>query len=149
MEQTLSDIIEEKQGRGRICQVAPEATIEEASKLMKKERVGALLVMNDEWVTGVLTERDIVYRVLAVGKDITSTQVHEVMSKDVVVVKPSLTVQDAMQVVTEKRFRHLPVVKNGHLVGVISSGDLTRRIVAEREGVIDTLYDYIYGTYPG
>jgi IMP dehydrogenase len=54
-----------------------------------------------------------------------------------------------MQVVTEKRFRHLPVVSGGHLIGVVSSGDLTRRIVAEREGVIDTLYDYIYGTYPG
>jgi len=149
MEQTLSDIIEEKQGRGRICQIDPEATVEEAAKLMKDERVGALLVMNEEWVIGVLTERDIVYRVLAVGRNSSSTHVHEVMSKNVVVVKPTLTVQDAMQIVTEKRFRHLPVVKSGRLIGVVSSGDLTRRIVAERDGVIDTLYDYIYGTYPG
>lgn len=149
MEQTLSDIIEEKKGRGRICQVNPEATVAEAAKMMKDERVGALLVMNEDWVIGVLTERDIVYRVLAVGRDILSTHVHEVMSKDVVVVKPTLTVPDAMQIVTEKRFRHLPVVKSGQLIGVVSSGDLTRRIVAEREGVIDTLYDYIYGTYPG
>jgi CBS domain-containing protein len=105
--------------------------------------------MKEEWVIGVLTERDIVYRVLAQGGNITTTQVHEAMSRDVVVVKPSLTVHDAMQVVTEKRLRHLPVVSGGHLIGVVSSGDLTRRIVAEREGVIDTLYDYIYGTYPG
>ena len=71
------------------------------------------------------------------------------MSKNVVVVKPTLTVQDAMHVISEKRFRHLPVVSHGHLLGVVSSGDLTRRIVAERQGMIDTLYDYINGTYPG
>ncbi|MDG0994956.1 MAG: CBS domain-containing protein [Akkermansiaceae bacterium] len=147
MELLLSDII--KENEGRICKVDPEVTIEEAAKLMMAERVGALLVMKEEWVIGVLTERDIVYRVLAQGGNITTTQVHEAMSRDVVVVKPSLTVHDAMQVVTEKRFRHLPVVSGGHLIGVVSSGDLTRRIVADREGVIDTLYDYIYGTYPG
>jgi len=147
MEQLLSEIIQEN--KGRICKIDPESTIEEAARLMKEERVGALLVMNEEWVIGVLTERDIVYRVLAVGSDITTTQVHEVMSKDVVVVKPTLTVRDAMQVVSEKRFRHLPVVSHGQLIGVVSSGDLTRRIVAEKEGVIHTLYDYIYGTYPG
>lgn len=147
MEQCLSEIIQEN--KGRICKIDPEATIEEAAKLMKEERVGALLVLNEEWVIGVLTERDIVYRVLAVGADITTTRVHEVMSKDVVVVKPTLKVRDAMQIVTEKRFRHLPVVKSGKLIGIVSSGDLTRRIVAQKEGVIDTLYDYIYGTYPG
>lgn len=147
MEQTLADIIKDKDGR--ICQVDPEATIEEAAKVMKAERVGALLVMNGEWVIGVLTERDFVYRVLAAGLDVSKTKVHEVMSKDVVVVKPSLSVQDAMQVISEKRFRHLPVVESGRLIGVVSSGDLTHRIVAEREGMIDTLYHYIHSTYPG
>ncbi len=145
--QTLADVVKEKDGR--ICTVDPEATIEEAAKVMKAERVGALLVMNEEWVIGVLTERDFVYRVLAAGLDVATTKVHEVMSKDVVVVKPSLSVPDAMQVISEKRFRHLPVVSGGRLIGVVSSGDLTRRIVAEREGMIDTLYDYIHGTYPG
>jgi len=147
MEQSLADVIKEKDGR--ICKVDPEATIEEAAKVMKAERVGALLVMNEEWVIGVLTERDFVYRVLAAGLDVSTTKVHEVMSKDVVVVKPTLSVPDAMQVISEKRFRHLPVVSHGRLIGVVSSGDLTRRIVAEREGMIDTLYDYIHGTYPG
>ncbi|MCP5537570.1 MAG: CBS domain-containing protein [Akkermansiaceae bacterium] len=147
MEQSIAEIIQEN--KGRICKIDPTATIKEASKLMKAERVGALLVMNGERVIGVLTERDIVYRVIAVDRDIETTQVHEVMSKDVVVVKASLTVRDAMRVISEKRFRHLPVVSNGKLVGVVSSGDLNSRIVAEREGVIDTLYDYIYGTYPG
>lgn len=147
MEQTLGAVMQEKQGR--ICEVAPNATIEEAAKLMKNERVGALLVMQGSRITGIITERDIVYRVLATGADVATTHVHEVMSKDVVVVKPSLTIQDAMHVVTEKKFRHLPVVSEDRLVGVISSGDLTRRIVAEREDVIDALYDYMHGSYPG
>lgn len=149
MEQSLEEIIREKDKDGRICRIDPDATIEEAAKLMKAEHVGALLVMEGDWVVGVLTERDFVYRVIATGLDVASTVVRDVMSKDVVVVKPTLKVQDAMQVISEKRFRHLPVVCDGRLVGVVSSGDLTRRIVADRESMIDTLYDYIQGSYPG
>lgn len=147
MEQTLDAVMQEKQGR--ICEVSPDATIEDAAKLMKNERVGSLLVIQNERIVGIITERDIVYRVLAAGADVTATQVHEAMSRDVVVVKPTLTVQHAMQVVTEKKFRHLPVVSENRLVGVISSGDLTRKIVAEKEGVIDAFYDYMNGSYPG
>jgi CBS domain-containing protein len=147
MEMTLAEIIAEK--GNRICQVDPEASIDDAAKLMKKERVGGLLVMQGERISGVLTERDIVYRVLAEEMDPAVTKVHEVMTKDVVVIKPSLTVREAMKVVTEKRFRHMPVVSGGQLLGIVSSGDLTRKIAAEHEGVIHSLYDYIYGTYPG
>ncbi len=147
MEMTLGQIIEEK--GNRICRVDPEVSIDDAAKLMKKERVGGLLVMQGEKITGVLTERDIVYRVLAEEMDPAVTKVYEVMTKDVVVIKPSLTVREAMKVVTEKRFRHMPVVSGGQLLGIVSSGDLTRRIAAEDEGVIHSLYDYIYGTYPG
>lgn len=147
MEMTLGQIIEEK--GNRICRVDPEVSIDDAAKLMKRERVGGLLVMQGEQITGVLTERDIVYRVLAEEMDPAVTKVHEVMTKDVVVIKPSLTVREAMKVVTEKRFRHMPVVSGGQLLGIVSSGDLTRRIAAEDEGVIHSLYDYIYGTYPG
>lgn len=116
---------------------------------MKKDGIGALLVMDGESIVGMLTERDIVFRVLVEKIEPSSIKVHEVMSKDVCVIDPGHTVREAMQVITEKRFRHLPVVGQGKLVGMISSGDLTRKIVAENEGVIDTLYDYIYGTYPG
>jgi CBS domain-containing protein len=147
MEMLLSDIIQEK--GGRVTCVDPQATVMEAVRLMKKERIGALLVMDGEDVVGMLTERDIVFRVIAEEIDPSTIKVHKVMSKGVCVIKPRNTVREAMQVVTTKRFRHLPVVSDGKLVGMISSGDLTRKIVAENEGVIDTLYDYIYGTYPG
>ncbi|MBT8036587.1 MAG: CBS domain-containing protein [Verrucomicrobiae bacterium] len=147
MEMTLAEIIQEK--GTRICQIGPESSIDDAALLMKDERVGALLVMLDDEITGILTERDIVYRVLAERLDPAVVKVHEVMTKDVIVIKPALTIREAMHVVTEKRFRHMPVVSGNQLIGVVSSGDLTRRIAAEDEGVIHTLYDYIYGTYPG
>ncbi len=70
------------------------------------------------------------------------------MTEDVVVIDPSRTVRDAMNIVTSKRLRHLPVVRDGHLMGMVSGGDLTRSIVAQEEEVIDTLYEYIRGAYP-
>lgn len=147
MEMSLAEIIQEK--GGRVCCVDPEATVMDAVGLMKKNKIGALLVMDKEDVVGMLTERDIVFRVIAEEIVPSAIKVHEVMSKDVCVIKADNTVRDAMQVVTEKRFRHLPVVSDGKLIGMVSSGDLTRKIVAENEGVIHTLYDYIHGAYPG
>ncbi len=147
MEILLSEILRDK--GDRVCLADPESTLSQAAQKMKNERVGALFVMNGDRIIGVLTERDILNKVVAETRHPDNTKVHEVMSKDIVVVKPSRTVHDAMKVVTEKRVRHLPVVSEGKLVGIISNGDLTRRIIANDQGHISTLYDYIYGTYPG
>ena len=146
METTLDEILRTK--GGRVCHVKPEANVLEAAQLMKHEKIGALLVLQGEKILGILTERDMLHRVVAEGIDPAATKVHEVMTKDVVVLKPSLTVREAMQIVSDKRTRHLPVVQDGHLLGMISSGDLTYRAIAEEGGVIHTLYDYIYGAYP-
>lgn len=146
METPLKELLKHK--GSHVCHVDPDATVEEASCLMYRERVGALLVMHGEEVVGIFTERDLLNRVVAKGLTPSKTLVHEVMTSDVVVVRPGITVRDAMQIVTEKRIRHLPVVKDGRLCGMLSSGDLTRCIVAEEEGVIHTLMDYINGTYP-
>ena len=146
METPLKELIHHK--GSHVCHVEPEATIEEAARRMHQERVGALLVMHEEEIIGILTERDLLNRVVAQGLSPAETLVHEVMTRHVVVVRPTISVRDAMQIVTEKRFRHLPVVENGHLLGMVSSGDLTRSIVDEEEGIIHTLMDYIYGTYP-
>ncbi len=143
----LTQII--KENGNHIYQADPESTITEAAIQMKEKRVGALLVMDGDWITGILSERDILNKVVAEELDPSTVKVHEVMSRNVVVIKPSLSIREAMKVVTEKRVRHLPIISEKKIVGVISSGDLTRRIVAEDEGVITTLYDYIYGTYPG
>ena len=116
---------------------------------MRDAKIGALLVMRGDKLHGSLTERDILNKIVAEGLDASKIKVHEIMTSDVVVIGPNRTVREAMKIVTEKRLRHLPVVKDGHLVGVLSGGDLTRSIVAEEEDVIDTLYDYINGAYPG
>jgi CBS domain-containing protein len=116
---------------------------------MNKERVGALIIMKDETLLGIFTERDLLNRVIVTKIDLATTPIHEVMTKDLVVVKSSLTVNRAMRVVTEKRLRHLPVVEDGKLLGMVSSGDLTRSLVAEGEEMIHSLMDYINGTYPG
>lgn len=146
METPLSELIRHK--GSHVCHVAPDATVDEAVRQMARERVGALLVMHDEEVVGIFTERDLLNRVVAEGISPCDVRIHEVMTSEVVVIRPGRTVREAMQIVTNKRFRHLPVVKDGHLLGMVSSGDLTRWIVAEEEGVIHTLMDYIYGTYP-
>lgn len=146
METPLKALLDRK-GR-HVCHVDPDVTVEEASCLMFRERVGALLVMHSEEVVGIFTERDLLSRVVAKGLIPSRTMVHEVMTSEVVVVRPGITVRDAMRVVTEKRIRHLPVMKDGRLWGMLSSGDLTRCIVEEDEGVILSLMDYIHGTYP-
>ena len=132
-----------------VISIAPETNVEEAAKMMRKERVGSLLVMRGKDMLGILTERDILNKVVAEGRTATDVSAHEIMTKKVVVIDPDRSVRDAMKVVTDKRLRHLPVVKDGHLIGMLSGGDLTRSIVAEEEGIINSLYDYIHGAYPG
>lgn len=147
MSNSLSEILGAKENR--IFSVDPETSINDAVRTMNRERVGALLVMKDGDLVGIFTERDLLNRVIVEGVDLKATPIHTVMTREVVVVKPSLSVSDAMRVVTEKRLRHLPVVDDGKLIGVVSSGDLTRSLVAEGDGVIHSLMAYINGSYPG
>jgi CBS domain-containing protein len=144
---SLTKLLELK-GSG-VVGLAPEASVKVAANVMREAKIGALLVMRGDRLHGILTERDILNKIVAEGLDASKIKVHEIMTSDVVVIGPNRTVREAMKIVTEKRLRHLPVVKDGHLVGVLSGGDLTRSIVAEEEDVIDTLYDYINGAYPG
>lgn len=147
VESALTKLIE-CNGR-RVVGLPPDVTVKQAALEMRRQRIGALLIMRDEdHLVGILTERDILNKVVAEGRDPEKVKVREVMTKDVVVIDPSRTVRDAMNIVTSKRLRHLPVVRDGHLMGMVSGGDLTRSIVAEEEEVIDTLYEYIRGAYP-
>lgn len=147
METLLSELLREK--GSKVHQIEPTATVEQAAKEMTNKRIGALLVIKDEELVGIITERDILNRIVADGARADKISVQQIMTGDVIVIAPNRSIRDAMRVVTEKRLRHLPVVKDGRIMGMLSGGDLTRSIVAEEEGVIHTLYDYIYGTYPG
>jgi CBS domain-containing protein len=147
LETRLSEILKHK--GSHVHQIHPEATALSAARQMNEEKIGCLLVVENNKPVGIFTERDVMNRIVDAGRDAAKTKVREVMSPDLIVVKPSITVEEAMRVITEKRRRHLPVYENGVLHGIISIGDLMRWIVREQDFVVDSLLDYIQGRYPG
>jgi len=147
MDHTLKEIIEMK--GAHVHSVSPKASVLDAVRQMNEERIGCLLVKEDDAVVGIFTERDVLTRVVDSGLDPAGTRVSEVMTTDPVSVRSTLTVPEAMAVVTERRCRHLPVIEEGRLIGMVSIGDLTRWAVRGQAIHIQHLVDYITGKYPG
>jgi CBS domain-containing protein len=137
----IYDLLNEK-GRD-IWSVHPEATVYEAIDQMAQKGVGALLVMDGKELVGVVSERDYARKVILKGKASREIQVREIMSYPVICISPELTVQQAMTLMTEKRVRHLPVLVEETVVGVISIGDVVRSIIDEKEFYIQQLTSYI------
>jgi len=135
----LSSVITER--RRPIKSVVSDTSVTECIRLMNSHNIGAVLVMEDDHLTGMFTERDALNKVLAEGINPISTKVSEVMTKDPVCVDPSTTVEEALHIVTHRRVRHLPILHNGELVGLISSGDLTHWMLADQAGEIRELVD--------
>ena len=135
----LSIMLEES--RRLIASVDPDTSVTECIRQMDSESIGSLLVMVDDELIGIFTERDALTKVLAAGVDPTSTKVSDVMTKDPLCVDPSTTVDEAMGIVTTNRFRHLPIVHNGKVVGLVSSGDLTHWLVKDEGGEIRELVE--------
>jgi len=127
--------------REAIHAVEPDALVMECARRMTAEKIGALIVMDGERLVGIFTERDALNKVLAAGRDPRSTKVSEVMTKDPYSVPPTTTVGAAMKLVTERRFRHLPIVDQGRVLAVISSGDLTHWLVKDQVGEVQELVD--------
>jgi CBS domain-containing protein len=131
-------------GKGRdIWSVCPDSTVYEAIELMAERSVGALLVMNGKQLVGVVSERDYARKVILKGRSSRETYVSEIMSHPVICVSPHLTVNQTMTLMTEKRIRHLPVVVEETVVGVISIGDVVRGIIEDQEFDIQQLTSYI------
>jgi CBS domain-containing protein len=122
-----------------IHSVGPDASITECVRLMTANKIGALMVMDGARLLGIFTERDALNKVLAGNLDPGNTKVSEVMTKDPYCIDPATTVGDAMQLITERRFRHLPIVDNGKVLAVVSSGDLTRWLVRDQIGEVQEL----------
>jgi CBS domain-containing protein len=116
---------------------------------MNEERIGALLVCENGEMVGIFTERDVLIRIVDEGRDPGMTKVVDVMTSKVVAVRPETGVEDAMAIISERRFRHLPVLDDGALVGLVSAGDLTRWVSRHQEGHIQHLENFITGKYPG
>jgi CBS domain-containing protein len=128
-----------------IWNIAPNATVFDALKLMAEKNIGALLVMSAGKLTGIFTERDYARKIALHGKSSRETQVWEIMPKEIFTVTPDDSVEDCMKLMTEKRIRHLPVVENGNVVGIISIGDLVNWIISTQNAAIEQLEQYIAG----
>jgi CBS domain-containing protein len=124
-----------------IHSVNPDVSVTACIRRMNELMIGAMLVMENESLLGIFTERDAITRVLGAGLDPTNTKISEVMTKNPYCVTPSTTLDEAMETITNLRFRHLPVVQDGKVLGMVSSGDLTHWLVEDQAGEIRELVD--------
>mgnify|MGYP001545920093 FL=1 len=137
--ESLSELLEEH--HATVHSVNPEVSVTECVRQMNEQRIGAMLVMEDERLLGIFTERDAITKVLGAGLEPSYTKVAAVMSHDPICVTPSTTLDEAMAIITNQRIRHLPVAQNGKVLGMVSSGDLTHWLVEDRSGEIRELVD--------
>lgn len=128
--------------------IAPEATVFEAIKLMADKNIGSLLVMSGNRLVGLFTERDYTRKVALHGKTSKETLVAEIIPREVTTVTPDDSVEECMRLMTEKRVRHLPVVENTKVVGIISIGDLVNWIISTQNAHIEQMEQYISGSVP-
>jgi len=141
---TVAEILKAKSHAG-VFSVGPTTTVLEAVSLMADKGIGALLVMEGEQLVGIVTERDYVLRVALLERSAYGTSVEEIMTSNLFVVGPRDSNQFCMQLMTEKNLRHLPVLEDGKLIGLLSIRDLVRAITAEQESLIQHLEQYIRG----
>ncbi len=125
--------------------IAPEATVFEAIQLMADKNIGSLLVMSGDRLVGVFTERDYTRKIALQGKTSKATQVREILSGKIVSVTPHHTVEDCMKLMTENRVRHLPVLDNGKVTGIVSIGDLVNWTISAQDAAIAQMEQYIAG----
>lgn len=141
MNRQIQDVIANKPNR--VEDIGPDATVEGAVARMNELHIGSLLVIEDAHLVGIVTERDLLVRVLAAGRDPATTKVRDVMTRELVVINLHETVEEAMVLVTRRRCRHLPVVDGDRICGLVSAGDLTAWLVREQQQTIDDLYQYV------
>ena len=140
---TISAILSRK--GGQIFFVAPDATVFEAIQMMDEKNVGALLVTSGDELLGIISERDYTRKVFLRGKHSRETRVDEIMSRHLTVTTPSEPVENCLRTMTERHIRHLPVVDDGKLAGVISIGDLVKHVISCQSATIAHLENYIHG----
>jgi CBS domain-containing protein len=140
---TVSMILSHKQAN--LWSISPDATVFEAIQMMADKNVGSLLVLADGKLAGVLSERDYTRKVALKGKASATTKVREILSESVISVSPSHTVEECMRLMTSHRIRHLPVLQNEAVIGVISIGDLVNWTISAQDATIQQLQNYISG----
>lgn len=143
----ISAILSQKSGN--VYSISPDAWVFDAVEMMANKNVGALLVMDGDELVGLVSERDYTRKVMLRGKKSRETKITEIMSDHLTVIPPNEPIEQCLRLMTEKRFRHLPVVDGGKVIGVISIGDLVKHVIATQSATIAHLENYISGGYSG
>ena len=141
---TVAELLRAKPPRA-VVKVAPELSVLDAIKILASENIGAAIVMSGERLAGIFSERDYTRKVILKGRSSDSTRVEEIMTANVVVVSPRTKTRDCMALMTEKNIRHLPVVDEGRVIGMVSIRDIVSDIIADQDFTIEQLEHYISG----
>ena len=126
-----------------VVSITPDTSVFDALKIMNEKNIGAVLVMEDEKLVGIFSERDYARKVILAGRSSKTTKVKELMTCKVYCINPSRSIQDVMELMNEHRFRHVPVMESEKVIGVLSSGDVMRGVVAEQKNTIESLESYL------
>ncbi|MBK6866007.1 MAG: CBS domain-containing protein [Ideonella sp.] len=143
---TVAEVLKSKSDLA-VQTIAPDATVFEAVSLMAQKNIGALLVVEQGQVVGIVSERDYARKVALMARSSRDTPLRDIMSSPVMFVHPHQTSDECMALMTENRLRHLPVMKDGKLIGLISIGDLVKNIISEQKFIIEQLEHYIAGQH--
>ena len=143
MKTTVRQILQAK--GNDVWSISPEKSVYEALQMMADKQVGALLVIEGEKVVGIFSERDYARKIALMGLSSKDTTVCDRMTESVLYVTPEKTVEDCMALMTEKRIRHLPVLEDNRLIGIVSIGDVVKRIISDQQFRIDQLEKYVTG----
>ncbi len=145
---TILELLETK-GNNTVHTIAPTDTLLQAVTRMVDMKIGAVLVVEDSTIKGIITERDYLRFIIGEGNSARETPVHKLMTRKVVYVTPETTLDSVMAIMTSARIRHIPVMNEGRLMGLVSIGDLVKQISQNMEVHINTLEEYISDNYPG
>lgn len=141
---TVSNILK---GKGKeIFSIAPDTTVYQALELMVEKNVSSLLVVENGKLSGIFTEKDYARKVVLKGKSSKETRIGDIMTEELITVSPTSTIDDCMRLMTGKSIRHLPVLTDGNLVGIVSIGDVVKHVIEEQKLIIENMGNYIHGT---